>query len=69
MYFNIKCSGLTTPEDTAEKSEPCTRMLDHREGPSLKYSLTLRGRVWNSNTTKSVAIGNVIFPKMMNNSW
>lgn len=53
----------------SERSEPCPHTLDHRKGLSLKYSLALRGCVWNSNITTSVAIGNVIFPKMMNNSW
>lgn len=47
----------------SEESEPCPHTLDHREGLSLKYSLTLRGCVWNTNITTSVVIGNVIFQK------
>lgn len=45
------------------ESEPCFHMLDHQEDLSLKHSLTLRGCVWNSNTTMSIAIGTVIFQK------
>lgn len=40
-----------------------THTPNQREGRSLKGCLKLAGCVWGSNTTKSVAIRNVIFQK------